>query len=326
MCTICGSAAVRGIARSRDLAKAGHIVRCSDCDLTFAHPMPDLDTLTEVYDGLYSGRERFDAIDDAKQSVTRTAMRGYLSRLRELGAEPKAFADVGGGLGYYSEAAQHLGLDVTLVEPDPQSARFARDVLGVRDVHEGLPSDFAAAGGERSFEVVMLRHVIEHVTDPNGLVAEAARLVAPGGVLVLETPNNHAVELFLRPGQLRVFLRYYRQHYADVGPLEVYRRRLFAMRPPIHVHAFTTQNLVDLCQRHGLEVRSSFTYVTGDPTYWPNVGRTAAADILPALRRGRLATAAAALVDTVLYPLRLLAARLGRGSSVCVYAFRPLAD
>lgn len=47
----------------------------------------------------------------------------------------------------------------------------------------GLP--FANA----SFDTVLMHQVIEHVVDTDGLVSEARRVLVPGGMLLLSTPN-----------------------------------------------------------------------------------------------------------------------------------------
>jgi len=48
---------------------------------------------------------------------------------------------------------------------------------------QGLPH----AGG--SFDVVIIKHIVEHLPDPARAIKEIGRVTAPGGVLILATPN-----------------------------------------------------------------------------------------------------------------------------------------
>jgi SAM-dependent methyltransferase len=43
-----------------------------------------------------------------------------------------------------------------------------------------------------AYDLVIMRHVVEHVDDPAGFVAEATRLVKPDGLLYLEVPDSYA--------------------------------------------------------------------------------------------------------------------------------------
>jgi 2-polyprenyl-3-methyl-5-hydroxy-6-metoxy-1,4-benzoquinol methylase len=46
---------------------------------------------------------------------------------------------------------------------------------------------------ERRFDTVMLGHILEHVDDPQRVIAVARRHLAPGGVLVADVPNAHSI-------------------------------------------------------------------------------------------------------------------------------------
>ena len=45
-------------------------------------------------------------------------------------------------------------------------------------------------GGESTFDVVLALEVVEHVTDPGAFLADCARLVAPGGLMIVATLNR----------------------------------------------------------------------------------------------------------------------------------------
>jgi len=63
---------------------------------------------------------------------------------------------------------------------------------------QGLTIDYRAGsvetlGADEKFDLVCSMEVIEHVTDPAAFVAGLVRVLAPGGLLVLSTPNRTAL-------------------------------------------------------------------------------------------------------------------------------------
>ena len=59
--------------------------------------------------------------------------------------------------------------------------------LGLTVVRAGVAADLPVAGG--TADVVIMSELIEHLVDPDGAVAEARRILRPGGSLLLSTPN-----------------------------------------------------------------------------------------------------------------------------------------
>ena len=94
--------------------------------------------------------------------------------------------DVGCGSGAYAAAMRTRGWSVRGTEFDPTAAGTARTKHGiVVDI-----GDLAAiAYPDAAFDAIPARHVLEHVQEPVGFLAECWRILRPGGRLVVVTPN-----------------------------------------------------------------------------------------------------------------------------------------
>ncbi|GJD43714.1 Ubiquinone biosynthesis O-methyltransferase [Methylobacterium cerastii] len=100
--------------------------------------------------------------------------------------------DVGCGGGVLSEPLARLGADVTGLDPAVQNIAAARRHAEA----EGVPVDYRAetiesvAAAGRTFDVVLIMEVIEHVSDMPAFVRTAASAVKPGGLLFAATLNR----------------------------------------------------------------------------------------------------------------------------------------
>ncbi len=114
---------------------------------------------------------------------TRAASPSVLGPLRRAleGAPGRRLLDIGGGTGNYALALTGLGWEVTVLDRSPEMLARAR-AKGL-ETHggeaEALP--FAA----ESFDAVMLISMLHHVDHPERALAEARRVLVPGGRLAL---------------------------------------------------------------------------------------------------------------------------------------------
>ncbi|MFI5316870.1 MAG: class I SAM-dependent methyltransferase [Myxococcota bacterium] len=96
------------------------------------------------------------------------------------------WADLGCGRGEFIEQAsggERSGIGVDCAAPSAKALRATGRPALVADLNRGLP--FASA----SLDGASLIEVIEHIVQAEALVAELARVIRPGGWLIVTTPN-----------------------------------------------------------------------------------------------------------------------------------------
>ena len=113
--------------------------------------------------------------------------------------EGRSALDVGCGAGLLAEPLSRLGARVTAVDASPE-------LIAAASLHangQGLEIDYRASPVEEldgKFDLVTAMEVIEHVADPSLFVAALAARLAPGGLVILSTPNKTALSRLLMVG------------------------------------------------------------------------------------------------------------------------------
>lgn len=105
--------------------------------------------------------------------------------------EGKRALDVGCGAGLLAEPLARLGAAVTGVDPAQELVEAAREHSAV----QALQIDYRAAAVENvegEFDLITAMEVIEHTADPQQFLRHLVRLLVPGGLLILSTPNRTA--------------------------------------------------------------------------------------------------------------------------------------
>ena len=100
--------------------------------------------------------------------------------------------DIGCGGGLLSEPMARLGADI--VGADASETNISVAALHAREA--GLAIDYRATTAEalaeagETFDIVLAMEIVEHVADLDLFIAETARMVRPGGLMVLSTINR----------------------------------------------------------------------------------------------------------------------------------------
>jgi SAM-dependent methyltransferase len=156
----------------------GDLLTCRECGTVHQPALPGGPELHDLYRDM-----RDDAYLDEE-----AGRRAGAARLLALVAEAVPggrLLDVGCGHGLLLDEARRRGFEVLGLELSRAAVRHAREVLRL-DVRELALENFEAPA---SFDVVVLADVLEHLEDPADAIERCTRLLAPGGVLCLVTPD-----------------------------------------------------------------------------------------------------------------------------------------
>jgi 2-polyprenyl-3-methyl-5-hydroxy-6-metoxy-1,4-benzoquinol methylase len=250
-CPSCDSGAVHPFAHTVEAERNGDMhyaqSRCRACDLVFSNPVADTGELERFYaSDYYEDHEQvFNAHRSDLERLVRDRARGEAEGLRgsvlpHVGGG--RFFEIGAGHGALLAGARELGFSVAGVEPSRQAASFARDVMGLTSVRQGLfdAGDWPAD----AFDVVYSFQVIEHVSNLHAFVGGIRRLLRPGGLAVIGTENHHNAWVMVR--RVRSWLK---------------GRRLPEFQTAAHhTFYFSDRSLRRLVEAHGLEVQRCLVY------------------------------------------------------------------
>ncbi len=114
----------------------------------------------------------------------------------------KSALDVGCGAGLLAEPLARLGAATSGVDAAPANIAVARDHAAAQALaityHAGELAALEPLGGQ--YDLVTCMEVIEHVADPGAFIRQLAARVAPGGLLILSTPNRTLASRLLLVG------------------------------------------------------------------------------------------------------------------------------
>jgi 2-polyprenyl-6-hydroxyphenyl methylase/3-demethylubiquinone-9 3-methyltransferase len=114
------------------------------------------------------------------------------------GSAPRPFdglrlLDIGCGGGLLSEPMTRLGFAVTGVDASARNIGVASahaESLGLSIDYRCTTAEALLEGGEARFDVILNMEVIEHVADPRAYLIDCARLLKPGGLMIVATLNR----------------------------------------------------------------------------------------------------------------------------------------
>ena len=182
-CALCGADQPRPFLRKEGFS----VVRCPNCDLVYVDPRPVPSVVRSLYEepSYFSGDEwYFDYIGYEKNH--RALFRRVVAILNRHCPGKGRLVDVGCAAGFLLDTARAEGWAVTGVDLSPTMAHYAAHALGL-DVRLGTLEECRLP--EASFDAVTLCDSLEHVLNPLATMREVHRILRPGGIALIITPN-----------------------------------------------------------------------------------------------------------------------------------------
>jgi 2-polyprenyl-3-methyl-5-hydroxy-6-metoxy-1,4-benzoquinol methylase len=226
-CTFCGTNRHSTVLSSPECT----FVRCSSCGLVYQNPVPVFDDLRLRYADEYFNYElenEANFFELMKLGLRDIDFEGYETRLRATGN----FLDIGCATGMLIAYMKNRGWTVHGVDICAESACY-----GVRE--RGVPIFIGtleeANFPDRHFSVIHFSHLIEHVLDPAGVLAEVRRIMCDDGIAIITTPNRDGL-------QARLLGMHWRSAIPD------------------HLHLFTKKTMLLFLDAAGFTVQKTITW------------------------------------------------------------------
>jgi len=193
-----------GTATTKRYEKRGFsIVQCNSCGMVYTNPRLTQQKIVELYDADYFQGHGFDtSINYVAEVNEHTATKAnytlndwdldwITSLLKESGKQPPyRLLEIGCGTGVFLDKARKHGFDCEGLELSSYAAEFVRK-MGIPVRTESIESAKDAPG---SWDVIVMREVIEHLPHPLESLKTVHSWLKPGGVLFMATGNYDCPE------------------------------------------------------------------------------------------------------------------------------------
>ena len=238
-CDLCGKSDFSLLYRNSDRMIRGNnaqfsVVKCRHCNLVFLNPQPSEKELQKYYPKKEYYSLKKNSVEDLKLYLYKIFQDSRFSIKKILFYPMKPFLrgikiipggnilDIGCGDGKFLEIVRQRGMNCYGVDPFAEN----RNKNGIKIIRGNLKQ---AHFKSNFFDVITINHTFEHVSNPSETLKEIRRILKPGGILILATPN---IESFAS----RIFKKYW-----------------FQLDTPRHLFLYSKKTLLRYAKKEGLE-------------------------------------------------------------------------
>ena len=247
-CDLCGAdnTEILFTGKDRMLNVDGYfnVVKCLKCDLIYINPRPNQKHIHEYYPVEYSPF-------DIKRNIISGWMEHKLiqkdiSVLKKNVDCDAQILEIGCGNGEYLKSLKNTGFEVTGVELNPHAAKIAKEKIRSNVI---IGTVFDGKFKDKSFDIIIMRHVLEHVPNPSMTIQEIYRILKDDGIFIFSTPNTNTIESV------------------------IFGKFWYDWDVPRHLYGFNSKTLMKILEKNNFKVSSvSYSIVPnnwiGSFKYW----------------------------------------------------------
>ena len=199
------------------------VVQCKQCSLVYSTPRLDSTELENLY-----GPERY-GVNRSRfgwtlEQILRVFRRWRARRVAISARRPGRLLEIGCARGVFLKEMSRLGWEVVGTEISPTVIREGAHRLGV---WLSVQDAGRLAFNDATFDAVVMYHVLEHLPSADEALSDIARVLKPGGLLLVTVPN--------------------------IGTpwIKFFRRSFFGLGIPEHTFYFSRHTLKAYLDRYG---------------------------------------------------------------------------
>ncbi len=234
-CPVCENIGTELFVATKDFFLTGenfNIVKCKSCNFTFTNPIPEKSHLASYYE----------SPEYISHTLKKWNLKSYIyQKIRKINLKNKFkivnkyqnsghILDVGCGTGELLKYFKDKGWKTTGIEPAEQARNFATKNFKLDIFPENKLEQF----GDLKFDIISMWHVLEHVYDLNERLTQLKKILRQEGYMFIAVPNIDSFDA-----------NYYGKYWA-------------ALDVPRHLYHFNKQSLVNIFEKHSLELIDKF--------------------------------------------------------------------
>lgn len=234
-CQLCGSEQNEIYLNSADYFFTGEefsIAKCKNCGFLFTNPIPNIETIGSYYESpeYLSHQAENNNLSTRIYRIIRNVNIKKKYRLVNKFKPNGKVLEIGTGTGELLNYFNEKGWKTIGIEPNELAREFAKSNFDLEVSDENKLNEFEP----KSFHVIMLWHVLEHVYELQNRMKQIKRLLKENGFLFIAVPNINSPDS-----------QKYGKHWAGLDL-------------PRHLYHFNESSIRKLLQNHSLKLISSF--------------------------------------------------------------------